>query len=476
MKNKIHAIYLISLFSIIEVLGQKCNKLNFQLQSEIPTTCNQMTITMIHDQEDRPFLYVANKEAGLRIYNITALNSPMLAATVPISKFENLEVMSVSQSDQFLYLTLGNTFITPQRGGMAIVDISDPLIPVVTDYYVVPGVPSGGGIIKVEDNFAYFGAMASGLIILNVLNKNDIQFVSQFIPDINFPPIAKPDTLKINARGMEVKNSIVYLCYDAGGFRIIDCSNKSSPKEIGRYANPTLYIPFNLPRAYNNIILDDPYVYVTVDYCGLEVLDISDPKDIKLKGWWNPYNCPNNNWFNSPSHTNELVFDKECKLLYIATGKSDMMVLDVSNPAQPDSCNFYGGVSNDIGTWGINKYKNQIYLSYVCVPLPWPFPSNWTGVRILTHNDCSITGITKIAGSDLLVYPNPAAQEFNIVVPDYFGQVDIRIYDLQGKLVKSVFDINAKEWIITTKEFKQGLYTIKLTDGLKTILQKCIIQ
>ena len=255
---------------------------------------------------------------------------------------------------------------------MAIIDVTNPSSATVTDYYIIPNSSSGAGIVKVEGNYAYLGGMRSGLIILDVSDKTNIVYNSQYIPDVNYP-VANPNVDLYNARGMEVKNSIVYLCYDAGGLRIINCENKFFPVETGQYANPSSFTPFNLPRAYNNIILDDTLVYISVDYCGLEVLDISDTTNINLVGWWNPYNCPNNNWFSSPSHTNELAYDKACKRLFVSTGKSDMMVLDVSDPMQPDSCNYYGGVSNNIGTWGVSLHQDKIFLSYICSIIPFAF-------------------------------------------------------------------------------------------------------
>ncbi|MEZ4686432.1 MAG: hypothetical protein R3B47_10315 [Bacteroidia bacterium] len=95
------------------------------------------------------------------------------------------------------------------------------------------------------------------------------------------------------------------------------------------------------------------------------VLNVSDTANISLQGWWNPYNAPNNNWFSSPVHTNEMEFLAREKLVFLSTGKSDMVVVDVSNSFPADSCNFYGGLSNSIGTRGnrIVEGSNLPFLS-----------------------------------------------------------------------------------------------------------------
>ncbi|HEY6161830.1 MAG TPA: hypothetical protein VI112_11415 [Bacteroidia bacterium] len=364
--------------------AQDPGSLHFLTESEIPSVCTAVSMTMLHDRQDMPFLYVANKEAGLKIYDITAPKVPQLRATVPTTKLDSLDVMSLSQQGNFLFLALGNHFNNKQHSGMAIVDVSDPEKPVLMSKWYLPGSHGGSGIIETEGNYAYLGAMGNGLVILDISDKKNVKMISRFMPDIKFPdcindPSPKPQASKYNARSMAVKNDLVYLCFDAGGFRIINVKDKMHPRETGRFSNPSLS---GRPRAYNNLVLDDSLVYVAVDYCGMEILNVSDTAHIKLRGWWNPCGCPNNNWFKSPVHANEIRFQKNCNRIFLSTGKSDMHVLDVSDHAHPNSIAVYGGENNKMGTWGIDVWKNRIFLSYVCAFIP--YSSDWTGVKIIT--------------------------------------------------------------------------------------------
>ena len=382
---KIFPFILIFILIGSHTLPLPCYNLNIQHQADIPSTCFNLTMTMLHDKQDKPYLYVAGKEGGLKIYDVTNLTSPQLVKTIPITSLNNLHVMNLSQDGNYLYLALGNHFTNSQNPGMAIIDVSNPPSASVTAAWKFSKSDGGGGIVMASGNYVYLGAMKHGLIILDILNKSSISQVSQFVPDLKFPD-KKPDEKKINARGMAITGDIVFLCYDAGGIRAINVSNKQAPYEEGRFSNPELN---NKPRAYNNVVIDGNYAYCTVDYCGLEVLNVSNPKNISLVSWWNPYNCQKSGWgwFSSPGHLNEIDYNKECKLLFISSGKSDLHVINVSNPAAPDSCGYYGGVNNDMGTWGVSIYQNQIYLSYVCAFIP--FASNWTGVKILTYdNNC----------------------------------------------------------------------------------------
>lgn len=472
-------IFLICLFLTANyqllVFSQSCSSLNIQWQSDLNYhTCGAFppsTMTMMHDELNRPYLYIANKEDGLKVYDISAVATPSLVATVPISMYDSMEVMNLCQSGNYVCLAIGNHFDTLASQGMAIVDVTNPASPLVTNYWKNPTGKGGAGAVAVEGNYAYLCAMGEGLIILDVTNKNNIQFVSQFIPDINYPPVANPDSKKINLRGIEVKNSIAYTCYDAGGLRVINCTNKNFPVETGRWCNPAMYTPFDHPKAYNNIVLDDTLAYVAVDYAGVEVLNISDTGNIVMLGWWNPYNAPNANWFGNNVHANEIKYEKNCKRVFISDGKSDMHVIDVSNPSQPDSCNFYGGTGNGIGTWGINMWQNQIYLSYICAVIP--FGSNWTGVKILTYNSCTV-GIEESSADDIFIFPIPAPDKITIESKQNLNFSVITITNLLGQSFDPSFRTSGNKTEVNVSGLIRGYYFLKMSVDGKEFVKKFV--
>jgi len=362
--------------------GQNCSRFSITQQSQIAAACTAIPLTMQHDQQGLPYLYVANKEAGLKVYNITDIKKPKLVATVSTRSFASLHVTNLTQDGNYLYLAIGNHFNNKQASGMAIVDITDPAKPVFMSYWTLPNSSGGSGIVKVQGNYAYLGAMGNGLIILDITDKKKIKFVSQFIPDINYPD-PKPKKSLYNARGMQVKDDLVYLCYDAGGLRIINCKDKTKPVETGRYSNPVMN---GKPRAYNNIVVENDLAYIAVDYCGMEILNVKDIANIKSVGWWNPHGCPTNNWFTSPVHANEIAYNKDCNLVFLSTGKSDLDIINVLDPANPVLCKEFGGPNNNMGTWGVSIYKDKVFLSYTCAIIP--FASNWTGIKLLTYSNC----------------------------------------------------------------------------------------
>ena len=174
-----------------------------------------------------------------------------------------------------------------QRIGFAIVDVSNPFSATVTIYKKNAALSGGTGIIETEENYAYLGAMKYGLMIFDITDKNSPLLKSTFLTSTLYSD-TNPDPGKYNARGMAVKNDLVCLCYDGGGLRIINALDKLTPRQTGRCSNPDLN---GKPRAYIKIVLDGSTIHAAVDFCDMEVINVSDTANIQLISWWNTWNC-----------------------------------------------------------------------------------------------------------------------------------------------------------------------------------------
>ena len=332
--------------------GQATNntdRFDFSLQWEF-STLPVSAFSVVYDRLERPYFYATAKAGGLLVFDASDPQAPVLVKTIPISALESLHVMNAFQQGNALYLALGGHFGGQSELGMAIIDIGDPPNAAVLDVWrSAPG--KGSAIVVVEGDYAYLGAMTLGVMIFDVSNKSDIQQIAQFVPDIDFPRPNPTNLETFNARGMALRDEKLYLCYDAGGLRVIDVGDKANPRELGRYINEAVG---NKPHAYNNIALNGNLAYIPVDYCGLEVIDISDPANMTQVGWWNPWECEGlgNIWFNSPGHTNEVVFVESRDLVFLSAADSELSVLDVADPARPRLVGGFGEPGNSQGTWG----------------------------------------------------------------------------------------------------------------------------
>ncbi|MBL8809911.1 MAG: hypothetical protein JNM43_07035 [Planctomycetaceae bacterium] len=353
------------------------SEVEFQHRYDIPFRITDgLPMTMVADAEGRSFLYVAAKEGGFRIFDVS--RSPVLTKTIPIKELDSLHVMSLTQSGRRIYLALGNHWGRHESVGLAIVDVQNPKAARVLGIWKDKETGGAAGAIVVDGQTAFLAAMEKGLVSLDVSRPSNIRELSRLQPRLDFPD-AKPDKTKINARGLALVGDLLFLCYDAGGVRVIDVSDPEKLTEIGRYSNPAMN---GLPRAYNNIVVDGKYAYVTADYVGMEVLDVSNPRSIKLAAWWNPWTPQPSalHWFSSPGHANEIAFDSKRRLLLMSAGRSDLVAISVATPGKPLQVGTIGDVEDSHATWGLALQNDRIYLSYIRT-LGIPFRADWAGVK-----------------------------------------------------------------------------------------------
>jgi hypothetical protein len=424
-------------------------QLNIQLVSEdaFPTftipilniESGNSALTPLVDRLERPYVYVASNELGLHIYATDPVLN--LVATLDTTQL-GAKVSSLDQSGNLLILGLGDIFrdtLGPLK--VASVDISNPLNPLILDSWIdpnpTPNRVSGVGVVRIKDDLAYLGGMGEGLVILDISDPNNLSFVSKLHPPIAYPHPMNTDE-KVNARGMAIQDTLVFLSYDAGGVRVINCADVFNPVQIMEFANDITFVPSNMPRAYNHLALDDTVLYVAVDYCGVEVWGVGNPLAPNLLHHWNPVGCPGGGvvWWDADVHTNELKVLPGCDLLFVTTAKSEMMVLDIADPYQPFVVDSFGTVIDTTGTWGLDMDNARIYLTYANVPdLPIvqePFLSNWGGVKQLSYTHCGAT-LAENGEQMIRIFPNPTKNSCAIALP--YTEFRYALVDEHGRIL-----------------------------------------
>ncbi|MGB0524851.1 MAG: LVIVD repeat-containing protein [Flammeovirgaceae bacterium] len=369
------------LFSWMISLAQEEPTIATRHHSEFQTP-NFLPQSVAYDQLGRPYLYVASKAGGLNIFDVSDLNNMELQGRFAINNFLKLQVMDVVQDGNFLYLALGNIFGGKQTPGLGIIDVTDPQKPTVVSVWVHDRRARGAAMVRIQGDYAYLGAMSEGVLILNIKDKRKVALVSKYVPDIHFPKKDPNRMQRPQARGMAFKGNHLFLCYDTGGLRVIDISTPSQPKEVGRYLNTTKNIRRQL--AYHTLVLNDSLAYVGADHCGMEVLNISDPQNIRQVGWWNPWNChsPANDWTNSHGHINQTHFDAERNLVFMSAGDSELQIVDVANPMEPKTAGTFGFPTDNLGAWGLTVHEHYVFLTYI-KNLNVPFNGVWSGIKVV---------------------------------------------------------------------------------------------
>lgn len=423
------------------------------------------------DKLHRPYEYLATVAGGVKVYDNNASGTPAIVATISKTSLGNLDAMSLYQDSIWLYVCLGNIWNTSEMAGLAIIDVSNPSLPEVLDVYVHSGKTGGSGAVVVKENHAYLAANQNGLIILDIKDKSNILLKSALALNNNFPHSNTGAASMYNARGIGLKGNYAFVCYDRGGLRIVDVSNVNAPVQINQYCFPPL---IDKVTAYNNIAIHQNLAFVAIDYYGMEILDVTNPLSITQIGWWHPNewaDTTNNfsTWANSKGHANELAYDSGCKKIYLAAGKSDLVAIDVSNPANPTTCETYGSTSDAYGTWGLDFFENKIHLAYIWSVVAPPY-SNYTGYKIL-QTGCSSLGIEQSHHSEeFAVFPNPSSDRVFIKTN---GQNirNIKIYDVSGRIMQ---EYSTSE--ISLADIPNGVYLIKVQTETSTLVHKVVKQ
>jgi hypothetical protein len=435
-------------------------------------------MTTAYDNNGRNYLYVAGRTQGLLVYDMTDINTPVYSNTIPITSLDSQYVMNLTQQGNYLFLAMGDHWDTAgTRASLAIIDVTNPATPVIEDIWHSTDTVNGAGIVRVQGNFAYLGAMQQGLFVLDVTLKNDIQFASQLIPNKTWPD-ASGGVTKMNARGMAINNDILYLAYDNGGIRIINISNPYAPVETGRYANVAL---MGKPRAYNNVVLNDTLLYVAHDYCGMEILNVKDTSNIQLLSWYNPWQCDVHytlfDWWGNDAHLNEVVYDAGCKTVFFSAGQTEILAINVADPYNPDSCEMFGTLTNNMGTWGISAYQDKLFASYIYCVIP--FSSNFSGIKMVEWDqNCSIGLHEQETYNGYKVYPNPTRNYCTVRSDKEFtGNLRWELRTITGELVNSKTEfIVGKECKVDLNGLNTGTYILHLHTEAQNMYLRVIVE
>ncbi len=335
---------------------------------------------IVVDQKGRDVLYVALKNGGLGILDISKPDvAPRSLARIATTELGGLDVMHLTQQDNLLYLALGDFFdVKGSPAGLAVVSVADPRTPKVLGMWKSPEIMQGAACVLVKDHYAYLGGMAHGVFILDVRNSRNVRKVAEILPEVSFPRKNPGKVQHPNARGFALKGQHLYVAFDAGGLRVINVADPLKPQEIGRYVNRGMK---EKQQAYNNLVIDGTTAYVATDYAGMEVLDIRDPRNIKPVAWLNLWKADTleNLWFNSPGHTNQIEYDEKRRLVYMSAGDSELLVVDVSDRAKPAVVARYGPPKDKLGAWGLTLASDQVYLAYITATVP--FHGTWSGIK-----------------------------------------------------------------------------------------------
>ena len=441
--------------------GQSIDTVNMTFVSEHEYSWTYSAYTALFDIQDRPYIYTASSELGVVTFDISNINDPTPVDTILPAEFGSLKPQNLFLEGDLVYVALGGFLgIFPQNPGLAILDVTDPADPLIVSQWDTTAFQQGAAVVEVKDGVAYLGAMEDGVMILDVSDPANIQFMSNAMMDENFPHV--PGLFSHpNARGLSIKGDTLIVANDAGGLRMVDVSDPYNPVEVGKYVNWAL--DSVAQPAYNNVLLVEDYAYIPVDYCGLDVVYVSDTNMVGVL-WDDPWGCGPTNWDGNPGHTNQV--SRHGDLIFVSGADTEAIVYDISNRENPVQVGVFANVGDSIVSWGIDVNDQYICLALVDNALAQtPYISDQGGIIILEWQ--SIVGVQEKEPDQFSVFPNPAQDRIQLTFADPRSR-DIRLVDQLGRLLH-IGTSTSEKAIIDVSFLEKGVYHIVINgDGSRT--------
>lgn len=417
--------------------------------------------TAIFDKNDLPYVYTASSEYGVNIFDVSDLQNPQLIDQFLPGEFNDLKPMYVEQNGNHIFVAIGSFLgLNPQDAGLAIIDVTDPTNAFISDVWDSTYFDKGAHVVNVNEDFAYLGVMDSGLVVLDVSDKSNIQFASQLVPDPDYP--APPGAAsQAQTRGMDFRNDTLWICVDRQGFRAIDVSDNYNPQEIGLYYFQDIYN--DIKPANNEVVVVDNYAYISLDHCGMEVVDISDVNNMIHVTHFNPWDCVDTDWNGAGGHTNQLALSGD-SLLFVSGADTEVLAFDIRDRENPILIGQYGTPGDLSATWGLSIKDN--YLVLANVNASFPYNSDWGGIQIISWEMESTTSLSENDLNDqvsLLLFPNPTDNIVNIEFPQ-IDNYTVEITDPLGKVITSFNSIGEKKTYYNATGLSSGFYNVTVSN------------
>ncbi len=305
-----------------------------------------------------PYAYVTDTEGGLRILDIADPSNPTEVGFYDLSDDphgEHLAAFDVAVAGDTAYVVI-------DRNSLHIVDITYHANPSKIASYESPVADPTS--VRVVGSYAYVTDYNRGLYILNVANPSDPQVVGLW--DKNDPWMWPID--------VDVAGDYAYVLDDSE-LHIIDVSNPASPFEVGSYEDPS--------GGFTHIAVAGNYAYVTAEWKGLLVFDVSNPA-VPTLVTSSPYNFD--------GHPFGLSRPTVLGTSLYTTCGYDFCVVNVADPANPElvSCKDIPGYAQDAV---VASYPFSDFYAYVAEsPISQGYQYQYGGLRILSLTDLSEVG------------------------------------------------------------------------------------
>lgn len=274
----------------------------------------QYTYIKVHGK----YAYCASERAGMDIFDI---RNPSAVKRVAAYHPPTI-IKGIATEGNYLYMA--------SFSGLQIIDISNPVSPVLAGYY--PG--------------AYFGITKNGNYLYLLVENENIQVLDISNP---FAPTAVGQLVGYRFTGeMIVKGNYLYNISFYGSLLVADVSNPANPRVIGKLEN----------KSYHQVCISGHYAYASKNH-GMAVIDISDPSAPQEKALYKP----GDKYIYGQSIVTKDSFVYMGVRFNLSVGKNvGLEIIDISDPLSPQPAGRINAVTYPDWEWDFYLDINGNYL------------------------------------------------------------------------------------------------------------------
>jgi len=209
---------------------------------------------------------------------------------------------------------------------------------------------------------------------------------------------------------VKVINSTVFVLDAFHGLITYNVSDPAHPSQLGHFSDLNTFV--------HSIVIVYDYTYVSDYEDGLEIIDISDPTDLKIIGRYKPD-------INSPTTSIDAYFSND--LVFLASQSRGLEILNCSNPFNPFIIGTYYDNHRVIRVYSL---ENLVFISEA-------------------HNGFKILNITNGACSEIYHFRDSVSYQ------DFHVQNDL-LYTTDMNFGIQVFNISTLSNIVKIGEYNTG--------------------
>lgn len=109
--------------------------------------------------------------------------------------------------------------------------------------------------------------------------------------------------------------------------------------------------------------------------------------------------------------------------------------------------------------------------------------TNWTNIdpaSTFVNDNAECAGVLSVSsstfGSSFNVYPNPSNGLSKINLGDTYGEINVQVIDILGKVVDVQKHANTSLIVLNTESYTSGMYFIKVESGAKEATIKLVVE